>query len=155
MSARWFRVAWPLGLLLACMGGVRNLSTWTRPAVRMVDCEHVDRHDLPVLEQCVALHPESVELLLDVGLAYEGTAAWERADAAYRRALTIDPQDGDVRVRLGELLLMRGDLQGARGEAALALAVQPGRPAVLDLLRRVSSSSSPLSSGPAGVAPAR
>ena len=33
----------------------------------------------------------------------------DRAEAVYRQALSVDPKDGDVHVRLGRLLLERGD----------------------------------------------
>ena len=74
--------------------------------------------------------------MTDLGGAYEEAAQWDRAEAVYRRALSIDPEDGDVRVRLGVVLLERGDRAAALREATAALAVQPNRIAALELLRR-------------------
>ena len=74
--------------------------------------------------------------MTDLGGAYERLSEWDRAEAVYRRALMIDAEDGDVRVRLGAVLLQRGDAAGARREAMAALAVQPGGTAALELIRR-------------------
>jgi len=87
------------------------------------------------LEHCAALHPDDVELLADLGAAYETREAPARAIEMYRRALTIDPAYADVRLRLGRLLLQRGAAAAARQEADAALRVQPNRQALLDLQR--------------------
>jgi len=44
----------------------------------------------------------------------------------YRRALAVDPDDGEVHIRLGMLLLSRGDRQAAVVEGRLALRWRPG-----------------------------
>jgi Flp pilus assembly protein TadD len=102
----------------------------------VLDCDHFAAEDTPALERCLVLRPDDVELMTDLGDAYEAAAQWDRAQAMYRRALTFDPEDGDLRVRLGRVLLRRGDLAGARREARAALTVQPGTMAALELIRR-------------------
>ena len=77
--------------------------------------------------------------MADLGAAYERVSQSNRAEELYRRALTLDPEDGDMRVRLAELLLRKGDAEGARREGTVALAVQPGRGAALDVIRRATA----------------
>ena len=94
---------------------------------------------MPALERCLELRPDDVELMADLGAAYEQAGQWDRAESVYRRALAIDAEDGDIRVRLGNILLRRGDASGARREAVAALAVQPGRAPALDLIGRADA----------------
>jgi hypothetical protein len=136
MAERWLRLIWPAVLLLVFVTSLRGLSERAHPAVPSVDCDRLTSGDLATLEQCVAMRPSDLDLLTDAGAAYEHAERWEQAEDVYRRAMAIDPQDGDVRVRLGEVLLRRGDVDGARLQAAAAVAVQPGRMAALDLMRR-------------------
>ena len=89
---------------------------------------------LSLLERCSTVFPADVELLADLGARYEATDP-ARSEAAYRRALAIDPGYADVRLRLGWLLVRRGAKLEARGQAEAALRVQPNRRALLDLLR--------------------
>ena len=72
--------------------------------------------------------------MLDLGSIYEIDARIDRAEALYRQALTVDSKDGDVHVRLGRLLLQRGDRTAAAHEARTALGFQPRSPRALDLL---------------------
>lgn len=84
------------------------------------------------LEYCSAMFPDDVELLGDLAGVREGRdpAAAERL---YSRALQIDPDYADLRLRLGRLQLARGDARGALAQAQRALAVQPNRDALLNL----------------------
>jgi Flp pilus assembly protein TadD len=136
MAERWLRVLWPVALLLVFVTSLRGLSERAQPPVSSVDCDRLPPGDLAALERCVAIRPSDLDLLTDAGAAYERAERWDRAEDAYRRAMDIDPQDGDVRVRLGEVLLRRGDVDGARLQAAAALEVQPGRMGALELMRR-------------------
>ena len=65
---------------------------------------------------------------------YERIGKPTQAEAIYRKALLIDPQYAELRLRLGRLLLQRGAHAEARDQAARALRVQPNRQALLDLL---------------------
>lgn len=94
------------------------------------------------LERCSAMSPNDVELLADLGAAYEAANAPGRAETAYRRALAIDPDDADVRLRLALLAFERGDASEARHEAEAALRLQPNRRALLDLLGAIDAVSS-------------
>ena len=126
-------------LLVLFFAVIRTLGERTRPAAVALDCDHFTAGDMPALERCLELRPDDVQLMTDLGDAYEQAAQWNRAEAVYRRALSIDAEDGDLRVRLGGVLLQRGDAAGARREATAALVVQPGRAAAIDLINRASS----------------
>ena len=73
---------------------------------------------------------------MERGRAHERAQEWDRAEAMYRRALDSDPDDGEGHLRLGGMLLRRGDAPGAAREATLAAKILPGNPAAQDLLRR-------------------
>ncbi|MCC7416827.1 MAG: tetratricopeptide repeat protein [Acidobacteria bacterium] len=149
MSERgaWLRVARPLGLLALFVLVIRGMPERARPATPPEDCEFpTESTDVPRLERCLAVHPDDVEIMLDLAKTHETAQRWDRAEALYRRALETDPDDGDAHARLGALLLRRGDLDGAAREAAAALALQPGNPSVqalIDRARRAPDGSAP------------
>jgi tetratricopeptide (TPR) repeat protein len=129
-------LAWAAILLVLFFTVIRTLGDWTRPTAAALDCDHFAPGDKTARERCVELRPDDVELMMELGGAYEEAAQWDRAEAMYRRALAIDPEDGDARVRLGGLLLRRGDMTAGRQQGVAALAIQPGRVAAGDLVRR-------------------
>jgi len=128
-----------LVLLLVFALVVPRLGERTRAGEGTLDCSHVAADDMAALERCVELHRGDVELMTDLGAVYERSSQSNRAEDLYRRALTFDPEDGDIRVRLAELLLKKGDAEGARREGTAALTVQPGRGPALDVVRRATA----------------
>jgi tetratricopeptide (TPR) repeat protein len=90
---------------------------------------------LDLYERCSGLHPADVELLAALGVRYEADGQPGKAEAIYRRALDTDPSYADLRLRLGRLLLARGEADDARRQAELGLQVQPNRLTLLDLAR--------------------
>ena len=124
---------WPLALLVLFLGSFRRADDGSAARSVAPDCQHPDPGSL---EQCVAHDPTDVALLIDLGAGYEAGGRSELAEAAYRRALAIDPRDGDVHVRLGELLLKRGDRAGAHAEAEAALRWHPASARAVDLATR-------------------
>jgi Tfp pilus assembly protein PilF len=94
--------------------------------------------DIATLEQCLELDPRNVELITAIGDHHVASGATDRAETMYRRALSIDPHDGDVHLRLGELLLTRGDAAAARSEGEAALTSQPGSLTATRLVERAS-----------------
>ena len=97
-------------------------------------CEQPPRLEVVALEQCLLAQPNDVELLLDLGAAYESGGRWADAERVYLRASRVDPRDGEPHRRLGRGYLAHGDLEGARREGAAARVTQPGNPEVLHLV---------------------
>jgi len=124
------RRLWPALMLAAFFAALRALSFGPRPRPA-VNCDAVDPRDTERLEQCVAARPADEGLLVDLGAAYERRGNAASAESAFRRALTIDPEDGAVHRLLARLLFARGDADGAHREAAAARALQPGTPDVV------------------------
>jgi len=96
----------PLILLLVCAAVIRVLPEWTRPAAPPDDCSDSARSthgDIASMERCLALRTSDVELMIDLARAYESTGQSDRAEWLYRRALTIDPDDSELRQRLARL----------------------------------------------------
>ena len=76
--------------------------------------------------------------MTDLGDTYRHAGNASGAETMYRRALGIDARDGDTHLRLGELLLARGDAASARAEGQAALNVQPGSLAAERLIERAT-----------------
>jgi Tfp pilus assembly protein PilF len=93
---------------------------------RLIERASLEAASVSRLEKCATADPYDVELMRSLGSAYEARNEWAVAEDWYRHALVIDPDDGDVHVQLGRLLLRRHDAAGARTEAVAALRVQPG-----------------------------
>ena len=88
-------------------GGVRS-SAGSVDATSTFACELNPPRHIDGLEQCLAVSPRDIELMLDLGAAYEAHADLERAETMYRRALSVDSKDPDVRARLAQVQLRRG-----------------------------------------------
>jgi cytochrome c-type biogenesis protein CcmH/NrfG len=141
--ARWLSVLWPLLLFMLFA------ATFRRAPSEAADTS-VDRcHDLEAaatapavaadiarLEQCVAIDARNAELMIDLGRAHAASQRPDQAEKWYRRALDVDPINSDLHVMLGELLLDRGDRDGARREAEAALRWRPNGLAATRLLSR-------------------
>jgi tetratricopeptide (TPR) repeat protein len=117
MSAT-LRMLWPLALLVLFLGTFRRAdgvgSTTMTTAVDVVQ-------------------------LTELGDSYRASGRTDLAEDAYRRALAVDAKDGDLHVRLGELLLKRGDRRGAQAEAEAGLRWHPGSARALSLAARSES----------------
>jgi predicted Zn-dependent protease len=137
---------WPLLLLAAFLGTFRRPVTQAGGA-SLAACDpasaSVTGDDLAAVERCLELDPSNASLLIDVARRID--AAGRRADAErlYVRALDIDPSNSDLHVRMGELLMDRGDAEGARREAEAALRWRPNGAAGKRLLERVTAARTP------------
>jgi tetratricopeptide (TPR) repeat protein len=113
------------------------------PADGVDQCEQPTRLGLLALEQCLLVQPDDVELMLDLGAAYESAGRWADAEGVYLRAARVDPRDGESHRRLGRGYFAHGEVAAARREGAAAQATQPGNPEVLSLVEADASSAEP------------
>ena len=132
----WIDALWPAALLLIFLGTFRRTIGSSADAQAPVQCVETAGLDLAGLERCLALDSRDVDVLAAIGDVRAAAGAAVRAEEMYRRALSIDPHDGHVRLRLGELLLARGDYEAARIEAQAALKSLPGNPVAERLIER-------------------
>ncbi len=106
-------------------------------------CELSAPTSIASLDACRKRHPLDVEILLDLGLAYQNAGDWVRAEAVYTAAVDIDPRDAEARHRLGDILIRRGDRAGAVREAERTVSLRPGNRLALDLLDRARAGGTP------------
>lgn len=79
----------------------------------------------------LALDPDLPDGHTALGLLAQKEALdWERAEAAYRRALSLDPRHATALMRLGELLALRGRFDAGLEVLATARRSDPVSPAV-------------------------
>ena len=140
---RWIDALWPAALLLVFVATFRRTSGEAPGGQAAPDCDEAHARTLAGLDECLALDPGNVEVLTALGDVHARSGAPDSAEVIYRRALAIDPQDGVVHLRLGELLLAHGNAVGARFEALAALRSQPGNPIAEQLIERASPESHP------------
>jgi cytochrome c-type biogenesis protein CcmH/NrfG len=115
-------------VLLVLFGVVALRRPISKPDDRSTveQCEVVRSSDIGVLEQCLALQPDNIEVMLDLGEAYERGARLADSEAVYRRALTIDAGDAELHQRLAGILLLRGDRAAARHASERFAEIRPG-----------------------------
>jgi len=133
--------AWPAALLLVFLATFRRTSVDAPAEPAAAGCDPVRAATLAALEQCLALDSRNVEVLTAIGDIHRSSGAADRAEAMYRRALAIDPHDGEVRLRLAGLLLDHGEFERARLEAEAALDSEPGSRVAEQLIERASRES--------------
>lgn len=71
------------------------------------------------LERAVEVDPRSAEVRLDLGRAYEAAGNFEKAEAAYRKTLELDPNLNNAHYTLGTLLARQGRREEAREHITL------------------------------------
>jgi tetratricopeptide (TPR) repeat protein len=140
---RWIDAAWPAALLLLFLATFRTGGRDAVPAAGISICDSPAALGAAALEQCLAVDPDNVGLITALGDAHGHRGDAAGAEALYRRALRLDARDGDVHLRLGELLLARGDAASARQQGSAALAVQPGSLAAARLIERAATLEGP------------
>lgn len=117
--------------VVTARGGLRGAN---RTDASTFECELTPPREADGLERCLALNPGDIELMLDLGSVYEAQGRADRAEAIYRLAVSVDPKDADLHVRLGVVLLHRGDQAEAAREGHTALQLQPRSSRALALL---------------------
>ena len=130
---RWLHLVLPLMVLALCVMALRRMPPVEGSGDAGPNCDTRQSTDIATLERCLERTPSAVEVLIDLGLAYEASGRVDRAEAAYRRAIAADSRSADAHVRLGRLLLARQDAAGALREADEAGRMQPARLAVRQL----------------------
>jgi tetratricopeptide (TPR) repeat protein len=91
------------------------------------------------LEQCATIVPDDVELLADLGAAYEAAGRSADAERIYLQILTLDDTYADIHVRLARLLLRRRESGAARLHLERALQIQPNRQAIATLIEETTT----------------
>jgi tetratricopeptide (TPR) repeat protein len=86
-------------------------------------------------EKAIAASPESAFLVRDLADVEAKQGKTDQALARYRRVVDMDPTDATSRIRIGEMLDARGDLQGARDMYADANSLEPSA----ELRRRLAA----------------
>src|SRR5688500_8764743 len=72
-------------------------------AADAVRCELDPPKSAAGLEACVVRSPRHLELLVELGTAYEAAGRTAEARSAYQRAIEVDPSDADAQRRLARL----------------------------------------------------
>jgi len=130
---RAVQAAWPVALLVLFVLVFNGQASRPVHPESAAECVTSSMPDIDALERCLTVQPDDIELMMDLALQYESIGRWTDAVHVYRRAQTVDPDDGDVHVLLGQALLKLDDLEGARREGEAAVAIQPGNPAAIRL----------------------
>ena len=91
---------------------------------------------IPRLEQCATIVPDDIELLADLGAAYEAAGRADDAERVYRQILSLDDTYADIHVRLARLFLTRRQTVVARHHLERALQIQPNRQAITALMEQ-------------------
>src|SRR5262249_20179440 len=135
---RLAQAVWPLAVLTIFLATFRRGAPEAAADAGGAPCDpHGDSRTTGAvarLERCLALDPGDVESMIALGDAFETASRTDRAEALYRRALDVEPRDARLHVRLGRLLLARGDAAAARREGEAALQSHVGSREALDLL---------------------
>lgn len=138
MSARLAGSATRIASRLVALASIVAVWQWTDRVAddpsRAIDSCVYSWHTPPSVEACVAQHPYDVNLLLLAGAADERAGSLASAEARYRQAIRLDPNDGETRVRLARVLLRLGDRDGAREHAEQALRVRPNDAMIIELV---------------------
>jgi Flp pilus assembly protein TadD len=126
-------VLWPLALLVVFGAVFHGQARRSVAPDQVAECAASNAASLAVLEGCLAVQPDDIELMIGLGQQYGAAQRWADASRIYKRALSIDPDDGELHVLLGQTLLELHDVEGARAEGRRAVAIQPGNPAAVRL----------------------
>lgn len=138
-ARRLVDVAWPVALLVVFLSTFRE-SAEPRGRDDSIDCESPETLDTATLERCLTFDPRQAAAMTELGDRYALAQDAGRAEAMYRRVIAIDPQDGEVHLRLAKLLRARGDAAGSVAEGEAALVTLPGNREAEDLIARPQES---------------
>ena len=98
-----FRLVATLAIVGVVAFASRSAPSDAAASAESVRCEIEPPREIAGLETCVARFPRDVELLVELGAAYEAAGRSEDARSTYGRAIDIDPSDADAQRRLASL----------------------------------------------------
>ena len=81
--------------------------------IRILIAEGETEQAVALLETRIQQHPESAELYILLGTAYEDSDCWEEAREAYEKSLKIEPKDADALFFLVIVLIKQNKLSEA------------------------------------------
>jgi Flp pilus assembly protein TadD len=90
-------------------------------------------------EMATRLDPGLADAWQVMGLVAAEGRRWPEAEERFRRAVGLAPRSGSARGNLGFVLMMRGDLAGARRELEQGLALEPRNDAVRERLKELEA----------------
>jgi len=91
------------------------------PAVPPADAQK----QIDFLQSVLKDDPKNLKALIQLGNAYFDSGQFDRAVAAYSKALEIDPNNADVRTDLGTMYRRKGDYDRAIAEFKKAAEIDP------------------------------
>ncbi len=117
--------------------------SWSEECLTIADHPVTGADAIPRLEQCATIVPDDVELLADLGAAYETAGRSGDAERIYGQIVTLDDEYADIHVRLARLLLQRRDTVAARRHLERALQIQPNRQSIIALIEQAAGAGNP------------
>ncbi len=117
--------------------------SWSEECLTIADHPVTGADAIPRLEQCATIVPDDVELLADLGAAYETAGRSGDAERIYGQIVTLDDEYADIHVRLARLLLQRRDTVAARRHLERALQIQPNRQSIIALIEQAAGAANP------------
>jgi tetratricopeptide (TPR) repeat protein len=90
------------------------------------------------LLRALALQPAQIDARLALGRAYERLGDRDRTILEYGKIVRLVPEDAQVRIALGEVLLKSGRAREAANQFRIVLAHQPGSPEARAALKRAT-----------------
>ena len=115
------------------LGLARLYQLWNRPQLA-----------LPLLEKAREIAPDDPDTWAALAAHYRSTRDFVRADELARRGLTIDPENAEALLVMGDVLLHRGDTAGAREHALLVLRLDANDERAIHLLVAIKAHESTL-----------
>jgi TolB-like protein/Flp pilus assembly protein TadD len=123
-SAAWGALAFAYAIVPYHTGDQVNEAVWVENAELAIDAA----------ERALALDDQAVTAHVALGLAFWSQRQWLNAEAAFRRAIELDPRDANAHQQYAEFLNEAGFYQRAFEHARRAAELDPLTPIVLNAL---------------------
>lgn len=93
--------------------------------------EYKTNEAVETYRQAIRIYPQDARFLVGLGLAYMDKDEYDEAITAFKQATQANPSNGDAWLRLSQVSLIAGDLQGAFDAASRAFKLVNRNPAAL------------------------